>query len=354
MPIDPENEDNGMISFLPQTITHAIMITGFVAMMMLVIEYLNVMTQGVWQRGLRGGRWRQYLLAGFLGATPGCLGAFAVVSLYLHREITLGAVVIAMIATSGDESFVMLSMIPKQAPLIFILLFCIGLAAGVVTDILFEEKTGEQAHCHNDFDLHEENICHCFSRGHLLEQWTHCSAARGILSGALLIFLFTVVSGQLGPAAWNWMKITLVILSTVAFFVVATVPDHFLEEHLWDHVVMNHVPRVFLWTFGALLLMHVLVNHLHLEGWMQQNQLIILLIACFVGLIPESGPHLLFLTLFVENTIPFSIFLASSIVQDGHGMLPLLAESQRDFLKVKAINLFAGLLAGFTGYVFGC
>jgi len=329
------------------------MITGFVSMMMLVIEYLNVMSQGVWQRGLRGGRWRQYLLAGFLGATPGCLGAFTVVSLYLHREVTLGAVVITMIATSGDESFVMLSMIPKQAPVIFILLFCIGLVAGYLTDILLKEQPDEQTVCHTDFDLHEENLCHCLPRGHLREQLAECSSTRGILGGTLLIFLFTVVSGQLGPATWNWIKITLVILSAVALFIVATVPDHFLEEHLWNHVVMNHVPKVFLWTFGALLLMHILVDQLHLEGWMQQNQLIIVLIACLVGLIPESGPHLLFLTLFVENTIPFSIFLASSIVQDGHGMLPLLAESQRDFLKVKAINFLVGILAGLTGYIFG-
>ena len=76
----------------------------------------------------------------------------------------------------------------------------------------------------------------------------------------------------------------------------------------------------------------------------------ILLVACLIGLIPESGPHLLFLTLFVENIIPFSTFLASSIVQDGHGMLPLLAKSRRDFLKVKAINLLVGFLTGFIGY----
>ncbi len=342
-----------MLSFLLKTISHAIMITGFVAMMMLVIEYLNVMSQGVWQRGLRGGRWRQYLLAGFLGATPGCLGAFTVVSLYLHREVSLGAVVIAMIATSGDESFIMVSMIPGEAPFIFILLFCIGLVAGSMTDILFEEHRGEETPSHNDFDLHDEALCHCFAREQFRKQWRHCSVTRGVLSGTLLVYLFFVATGQLGPAVWNWLKITLVVLSTVALLVVATVPDHFLKEHLWNHVVMNHVPRVFLWTFGALALMHILVDHLHLEGWMQQNQLIVLLIACLVGLIPESGPHLLFLTLFVENTIPFSIFLASSIVQDGHGMLPLLAESQRDFLKVKAINFVVGLLVGLAGYIFG-
>ena len=76
------------------------------------------------------------------------------------------------------------------------------------------------------------------------------------------------------------------------------------------------------------------------------RDLIVLLVACLICLIPESGPHLLFLTLFVENAIPFSTFLASSIVQDGHGTLPLLAESRGDFFKVKAINFLVGCLWG--------
>jgi hypothetical protein len=40
-------------------------------------------------------------------------------------------------------------------------------------------------------------------------------------------------------------------------------------------------------------------------------------------------------------------------VQDGHGMLPLLAESGKDFLKVKAINMVVGLLVGYILLYFG-
>jgi hypothetical protein len=38
--------------------------------------------------------------------------------------------------------------------------------------------------------------------------------------------------------------------------------------------------------------------------------------------------------------------VASSIVQDGHGMPPLLADSRPDLVKVKAINLLVGLAVG--------
>jgi hypothetical protein len=44
--------------------------------------------------------------------------------------------------------------------------------------------------------------------------------------------------------------------------------------------------------------------------------------------------------------VPFCVLLASSIVQDGHGMLPMLAHSRRAFLTVKGVNFLLGLVAG--------
>lgn len=342
-----------MISFFEESLTHALMITGFVFMMMLLIEYLNVLFRGLLHQELHGSRLKQYLLASFLGATPGCLGAFAAVALYSHRVFSMGAVVAAMIATSGDEAFVMLSLIPKKALLIFFILFLLGIFSGFLTDKLLGDRAISRSRCQKEFELHDEDMCRCLPWGHIKEQWAHCSMARGVLTVTLILFLFGIITGKLGPPTWNWIRITLLIVSGVVLFIVSTVPEHFLEEHLWEHIAKIHVPRVFLWTFGALFFMHILIDQLHLEGWMQQNQLIILAVACLVGLIPESGPHLIFLTLFSQNAIPLSILLASSVVQDGHGMLPMLAESRPDFFKIKGINFFVGLCVGLTGYLTG-
>ncbi len=54
---------------------HALMITGFVFVMMLIIEYINVQTKGLWQNNLSESKWKQYFFAAILGAIPGCLGA---------------------------------------------------------------------------------------------------------------------------------------------------------------------------------------------------------------------------------------------------------------------------------------
>lgn len=99
--------------------------------------------------------------------------------------------------------------------------------------------------------------------------------------------------------------------------------------------------------------MHLLVDHFQLGEWMQTNQLLMLLVACLVGLVPESGPHLVFLTLYTQGAVPFSVLLASSVVQDGHGMPPLLADSRLDFVRVKAINFTVVLVLGMIGYLIG-
>jgi hypothetical protein len=111
-------------------------------------------------------------------------------------------------------------------------------------------------------------------------------------------------------------------------------------------VVRTHVPRIFLWTLGALVVMYVLTEQLHLEETLQQGKWLLLVAACLVGLIPESGPHMIFITLYAQGAIPFGILLASSIVQDGHGMLPMLAHSRRAFFGIKLVNFLVGMLAG--------
>ncbi len=333
-----------------ETVKHALMITSFVFIMMLIIEYVNVLTRGHWQESLKKYPWMQYFLAAFLGATPGCLGAFTVVALYTHDIVSFGALVTVMIATSGDEAFVMLSLFPGTAILLTVILLAIALVAGFVTDLLFTPGMIPLENRDRGFAFHDED-CVCFPRDEILSQLKNLTLQRGVLLFSLILFVSALLSRQLGPHAWNWIKVTLLGGSLVALFITATVPEHFLEEHLWEHIVKVHIPRVFLWTLGALVVMAVLLHSLDLGSWIEANYLTVLLIACLVGFIPESGPHMIFVTLFAEGAIPFGILLASSVVQDGHGMLPLLAESKKGFISVKVINLSTGLLVGLAWYV---
>jgi hypothetical protein len=322
---------------IPSALTNALLITGFVAIIMLVIEYLNVVSQGAWQERLARHLFGQYLLATFLGVTPGCLGAFAVVAMYAHRRMTLGSVVAAMIATSGDESFVMFAMIPRTAVLLNGILFVLGLLSGFLTDRLAGPRLTQFLSCSEDFQLHEQDYCRCFDGRQIVLQWKRCSAARGTMTFSLLVFLVLVAAGQVGPEHWNWVRGTLLAASGAGLFIVVSVPEH---------VVREHVPRIFFWTFGALWLMDLIVHQWQVGEIIQRSSWIVLVLAALIGLVPESGPHLIFVTLFAQNLVPLSTLLTSSIVQDGHGMLPMLAHSRRTFLLIKLIALLIGLAVG--------
>jgi hypothetical protein len=331
----------------------ALIITGFVAMMMLLVEYLNVITTGRWQQCITGNKLGQYSLAAFLGATPGCLGAFAVVAMYSHGMLTLGSVVAAMIATAGDESFVMLAMVPKQAMIITGVTFVFGILIGMLADVIFPGRTRTENACGEGFYIHLEEDRNFFSRTSIVNHWKKCSAVRAIMAVLILLFGLCIGIGQLGPTDWNWIRATMIALTSLAFLIVITVPDHFLHQHFWRHVVRQHAPRIFLWTLGTLVVIHIFTDVFSLGKVMEEGKWLVLLLACLIGLVPESGPHLIFVTLFAKEMIPLSILLASSVVQDGHGMLPMLAHSRRDFFIIKAINFGAGLLLGATAMALG-
>jgi len=110
------------------------MISFFVFVMMLILDYFNVLTKGNINNIIKRRKERQYLISSFLGSTPGCLGAFLNVSFYVHGLISFGALVGGMIATSGDEAFVMLALFPKQALLLFALLFIFSIIFGWFSD----------------------------------------------------------------------------------------------------------------------------------------------------------------------------------------------------------------------------
>lgn len=339
-----------MVEILVSTLKQTLMITAFVLFMMVVIEYINVQSRNLWADRLQHSPILQILIAALLGITPGCLGAFTVVSLYTHRMMGLAGLVTVMIATSGDEAFVMFALFPGKALLLHLILLGIAVVTGIIVHLFLREKVPAGAH---GFIVHSQENCRCFVKGAILPQLRNISFERGVLFLFTVIFIVLLLAGIIGTPNWDWKKIIFAAGSFFLLFVFLTVPEHFLKEHLYKHIIKKHLLRIFLWTWGAFVVLHFVQSNMELSNLLQNNFYWVLLVAVLVGLIPESGPHLLFVTLFSQNLLPFSILIANSIVQDGHGMLPLLAESGKDFLKVKIINMLVGLLVGFILLKFG-
>lgn len=321
----------------------ATFITMFVIVMMLLIEYINVVTHGK-LANLKATKFKQYIVAAILGAIPGCLGGFASAAMYAHGTLSLGAIVSTMIATSGDEAFVMFALFPLTALGLTLALAIIGIIAGYITDTLFKHHAVAH-HCCDGLVIHAEIPFSHYTPATIISQWKNLSLSRAALITLLGVALLLIVSGFFHEEE-GFIKIAMPTIVTIALIIVAIVPEHFLQEHLWEHVIKKHLLRIFMWTFGALLVIHVVVDVLQLDKLIHNAQWMVLVIAALVGIIPQSGPHLLFVMMFAKGVVPFSVLMTSSIVQDGHAMLPLLAQSRKDFLLIKIINIIVGIIVG--------
>lgn len=442
-----------------EVLKHTLTITSFVLAMMLLIEYITVRSRGNWNRIFQQKPWLQIVLAALLGVLPGCLGVFVVVSLYAHRIVGFAALVTAMIATSGDEAFVLFATIPEDAVILTLIIFFVAIVCGFIISLFMKHKSLMVLR-RNYLKFHtNEPECVCFERRQFIKQWKNLSFQRGLLVTMLLIILLFFITGEIGPKKWNWIKITFIGVLSFGLLIVSTVSDHFLNDHLWKHTIKKHLTKIFLWTFGTFLVIHLL--HLHriqkannenvriihkqqfiqwcdslqidfediknstishhkdhhadkqtanthnhlknqiithdyssrllfgentllldmhelkkyfdntkkhlgkkqiaelenmevgvarLKNRSQKIHIIILVFALLLGIIPESGPHIIFIFLYAQGIVPFSILLANSIVQDGHGAVPLLAESKRSFFAMKTVNLIVGLIAGLAGF----
>ena len=239
-----------ILPILTEALGGAVMITALVIVMMILIEYLNVENKGRWFESLKDSPLRQVVTGTLLGAVPGCMGGFASVSLYTHSIIGTGALVSAMIASTGDEAFVLLATSPalffKLLAILAAIAFCTGLAISLI------RKNRQKSLCPESFRIHQEDKDRKKERN----------------------------------------------------------LRHFLKEHVWEHIVKKHLPSVFLWSFGALVLCGFLTEYINIEDWISAHRNympLIVLAAAAIGLIPQSGPHIVFILLVAQGTLPFYV-----------------------------------------------
>lgn len=441
-----------------EVLKSSLTLTCLVMIMMLLIEFVNVGSAGKWMAKLQHRPFMQILLATLLGLIPGCIGGFAIVSLFTHNLMSFGALVAGMIATFGDEAFVLMAYSPKWTLILSGVLLVIALVAGVFTQLMFKKKKfvlethGFEVHKgHDDREEHQHEVAldacmhkddgsaqsgaepheHGRARAQLsFRNLKNMSFPRALLLFGLILYIVAILTGSLAhqhgvlpevgtphdgieqvhhhhdadcqehhheggcseahsselsessehleehcgahhhghheeahdghhhvhndPDAWE--NIFFLILACITLIVVALSSEHFLQSHLWEHVIKHHFLSIFLWTFGVLLclkFLYLFVDVDMLIGESHWTIWLLMLLAVLIGIIPESGPHLIFVVMFMNGTIPFSILLVSSIVQDGHGALPLLAQSRKNFFLMKALNMAVGLIVGIVCLLLG-
>ncbi len=276
-------------SALAEILKESLVITAVVTAMMMLIEYVSYRSEGRLVPLLRRSKVGGVVSAAILGVIPGCLGGYITVSMYSKRVFSFSALLSMMIATTGDEAFVMLAMYPGTAAAIFAGLFAFAIAVGLA--------------------------CEKFDSGRstrvVQKPWAENSSGSCLHSEAE------------GKGLRHRMK-------------------HTLGEAL----------KIFAWAFGVLAAVKLASGYVDLETLIGENAALMIPLAVLIGLIPQSGPHLVFVTLFAQGIVPLPVLLASCISQDGHAGLPLLAEDRRSFLRVKAVKCVLALAAGYLFLLF--
>lgn len=342
-----------LYSLIIDTAKHTIIVAGLVFAMMMWVDYINTSTRGRLTEYFKNKKSSQYVVSALAGIVPGCVGCFFTVSCYTHRIFTIGALTAGLIASSGDEAFVMIAMFPKEALLLFGILFVVGIIFGVITDYLNRDGKLKSKAKTDTFEVHEDEVMRPMNLKQILQSVAKPIASRLLLGLAFALLLLSVMFGWMGPEEWEWERISFLIIFAASFALVIVTPNHYLKEHIWGHIAKKHLARIVIWTFIALVIVNFGLNYWHVGEFVRSHMSIVFALALLIGIIPESGPNLVFVMLFAQGIVPFSILLTSSIAQSGHGLLPLLSHSLRDAITVKILCLIAALLVGGTFYAAG-
>ncbi|RMH95455.1 MAG: hypothetical protein D6681_13195 [Calditrichaeota bacterium] len=279
-----------MKTIFVEVLGETLLITGFVLLALVVMDLLYWYTRGRLADMLQRRPGTQYLVGAVLGAIPGCEGAYLAVSLHTHGLISFGALLSSFIATTGDEAWMMFSLIPFPALLLSLTLIAVGFVVGWSLDTL-RRKLRQEKHRHCEIPL---------------------------------------------PAPRERFSLR-----------------EYLGHHLWQHLIRKHLWKIALWIFVALLVIEVGIRQFDVPAFLHDRPFLVLLIAAGIGLIPHSGPHMFFVTLYAEHLIPFSVLFTNMTVQSGHALLPLLPLSLRDSVNLKLIGLGVGIVLGSLLYIFG-
>lgn len=342
---------------------NSLSITFFVLAMMVMIEFVNVRTAGKFNAMLQKSGKMQILICALLGLLPGCLGAYTVVTFYAHNLVSFGALLAAFIAAMGDEAFILFSLSPHTGILVAGILFTLAIVSGLLWNA-FAAKRKMPAITH--FEIHEHD-CEISNRWQSLKtNIQHLSKLRIYLLLFLGGIIVLAAFNQIGHShdfvdafslsenqvshhkelGFNWFALAYIGIALFLAYIVCVVPEHFLRHHVWEHTIQKHFLKIFAWTTLLLAAVFVLNSHFPVREFIEKHSAYLLILAIFIGLIPESGPHIIFISLYLTGVIPIGILLANFIVQEGHAALPLFAESKKTFFFVKAIKCCIALVVG--------
>ena len=265
----------------------SLVIICIIFILMILVEFAVLKYKNKIIKFTKKNRFLEYVTSSFFGIIPGCVGTFTMDSLYMAGLLSFGGIIAVMISTSGDEAFLLISMAIKN-----------------------------------------------------IIPWTT------LIFLILLLFILGIIGGFFADYYKRktnmkfYEKCEIINHKNKEFRL-----PHFLKKHVYGHIIKKHIWKIFLWIFIAIFIIGLSEGRINIQ-FLGPNMFYILIIASLVALLPISGPNVFLVVMFSKGLIPFSVLLANSIIQDGHGLLPIMGFSISDAIKIKAYNFIFGLILG--------
>lgn len=286
----------------------------------------------------KGGLW-QVPTASCLGALPGCGGAVVVITAFSRGNVTLGAMVAALIGTMGDAAFLLLA----KEPLTYLRLMSISIFAAIVSGWLVDRfHRGELHNTEVNFLGHK-----IIGKLRKRDNFYMLLAIPGLLLGVMQLLQIDIydfgmiaigigiTGASLSILIWAISPVNAVTASKDHPFTRTAEETSFVT--VW--VIVAYISYEYSYSFLGL----------DLEGLADTGWIIVPLLAILVGFIPGCGPQILVTTMYLNGVVPFAALIGNAISNDGDALFPAIALTPR--MAVIA-TLYSAIPALIISYLF--
>ncbi len=286
----------------------------------------------------KGGVW-QVPTASCLGALPGCGGAVVVITAFARGNITLGAMVAALIGTMGDAAFLLLA----KEPTTFFKIILISMFAAIICGWLVDRfHRGELYSTEVKFLGHT-----IIGRLRNRDKFYMILAVPGLILGSMqlmqidlydlgnFVFVLGLGGAALSIGVWSISPVNAVTMHNDHPFTRATEETSFVTA--W--VIAAYLAYEYAYAFLGL----------DLAGLAEAAWIFIPLLAILIGFVPGCGPQILVTTLYLNGIIPFAALIGNAISNDGDALFPAIALTPR--MAVVA-TLYSAIPALIISYIF--
>lgn len=211
-----------MLHVIEETLIDTVKLFPFLFLTYLAMEYLEHRTGEKTQKLIRKAGRSGPVLGGLLGIVPQCGFSTAASNLYAGRVISLGTLIAIYLSTSDEMLPILISEQASMELILQILLVkaVIGMAAGLIIDMVLRRKSQEeQGHIH---EICEHEHCHC-EKGVFRSALTH--TAQIVLFILLVTFVLNLILYFVGEDALAGLILNRPLLGPMLAGLVGLIPN---------------------------------------------------------------------------------------------------------------------------------